>query len=100
MIYPFLSKLSDSQNPTQQSKSLYHVDTRNDDYNFKKEYNIVNTAVYFNNYKKNSGGLKISPGSHKFRDFEDYSFIGRFIKHFRNKQFLRIFFSRSHITFL
>lgn len=96
IIYPFLSKIIENKQ-SQQGKSLYHVDTRNDDYNFNKDYDVVNTGVYFNNYKDNSGGLKISPGSQRTRDFEDFTFIGRCKKHIRNKQFLKMFlFQKSY----
>ncbi len=44
--------------------SGYHVDSRNEDFDFKKEYPIARAGIYLQNVSDFSGGVKIRPGSH------------------------------------
>ena len=44
----------------------YHNDSRRDNYNFLNEYPLLRVATYLQESIKNSGGIKIKPGSHKY----------------------------------
>ena len=44
----------------------FHVDSRNENYNFKEEYPIARLGIYLQNIKDFSGGVKIKPGSHNY----------------------------------
>ena len=46
--------------------SGFHVDSRNENYNFDEEYPIVRIGVYLENIKDFSGGIKVKPGSHQY----------------------------------
>lgn len=41
----------------------FHVDSRNEDFNFNKEYHIARAGIYMQNVSDYSGGLKIRPKS-------------------------------------
>ena len=44
--------------------SGFHVDSRNEDYNFKSEYFVARAGIYLQNVSDFSGGVKIKPKSH------------------------------------
>jgi len=44
--------------------SGFHVDSRNEDFDFKREYPIARAGIYLQNVSDFSGGVKIRPGSH------------------------------------
>lgn len=43
----------------------FHNDSRNDDFDFSKEYPVVRIGIYLQDHASHSGGLKLRPGSHK-----------------------------------
>ena len=44
----------------------FHVDSRNENFNFNEEYPIARLGVYLQNINNYSGGVKIKPGSHNY----------------------------------
>ena len=64
----------------------FHVDARNDDYDFNKEYPIARLGVYLQNVSDYSGGLKVKPGSHNYYCVTNYK---QSIKTFVNEKILK-----------
>lgn len=69
----------------------FHVDSRDEDFNFNEEYPIARLGVYLQNVSEYSGGVKVKPGSHKYYCVTNYKqsikniFNEKIIK--RNKNF-------------
>jgi hypothetical protein len=99
IVYPCLSlsRADDKPiNPKVQIKSeangrFFHVDSKPDDFNFSVDYGIINTGIYLSDHKNASGGIKLIPGSHKYRVSKKNQFKYTFIHAFVFLKRLEIF---------
>tara|TARA_X000001036_G_scaffold436737_1_gene480495 strand:+ start:4104 stop:4958 length:855 start_codon:yes stop_codon:yes gene_type:complete len=68
-----------------EAKNGFHNDSRFEDENipFKEEYPLVRVGIYFEDYKKYSGGLKIKEKSHKYFSFNLRAKLENSIKLFK-----------------
>ena len=71
----------------------FHIDSRGDDLDFTKEYPLVRLAIYLNDCKEFSGGLKLRPKSHKkfcIERFGLYNSLKHFSKYKKLKDFIPV----------
>lgn len=75
LLYYSDSSVSNKEDPFN-SKNGYHNDARYEDENipYSEEYPILRVGIYFEDFKKYSGGLKIKEKSHKYFCFNFRAF--------------------------
>ena len=90
LLYYSDSSISNKEDPFN-SKNGFHNDARYEDekISYSEEYPILRLGIYFEDYKKYSGGLKIKEKSHKY-----YCFNFRAFKQ-NLKQVIKIIFTKT-----
>lgn len=63
LVYPGLS-LTRTNDLNAERGRFFHTDTIDDDYDFTREYPILNTGIYLQDHANFSNSLKIAPRSH------------------------------------
>lgn len=63
LVYPGLS-LTRTNDLNAERGRFFHTDTVDDDYDFTREYPILNTGIYLQDHANYSNSLKIAPRSH------------------------------------
>lgn len=92
VVYPGLglSRGNDPVHSYARGARVFHTDAPNDDYDFSRDYPIYNSGIYLQDHAKHSGGLKIKPGSHKYKCLICYDlkqYVRRIISALKHRNF-------------